>query len=28
MKEALNKRNAVDRLSDNVLDDIFRYLPT
>jgi hypothetical protein len=28
MKEALNMRNAVDSLLDNVLAKIFRYLPT
>ena len=27
MKEAPNMRNAVDNLSDDVLADIFRYLP-
>ena len=28
MKEARNMRNAVDSLSDNVLANIFSYLPT
>jgi hypothetical protein len=27
MKEAHNMRNAMDSLSDDVLADIFRYLP-
>jgi hypothetical protein len=28
MKEAPNMRNTMDNLSDDVLADIFRYLPT